>query len=227
MSYRNESTTTGTLCTLHTIMCLRSVMRVVKGVEKGSQVAKEGRRAKERNETDGTRTGERHLFSARGKRARGGGESREVDVAKMKAVIRVIHGIPEAIRTGCDLRLKPRVESSRIDEGRGRDGEGVGESPERRESPGDVDLARGPAVGAAGAQGGRRGGARQGPQRTTGTRRRVLRGGKGGSGAFGRRPRKRGIGRVEETCEKLRGEAWILGTRRGSRQRVGRTLGTR
>ena len=112
---------------------------------------------------DGTRTGERHLLGARGKGARGGGKSREVDAAKMKAAIRVIHGIPGAIGTGQDLCLKPRVESCLIDEGRGRGGEGVGESLERRGSPSEVDLARGPAVGVAGTRGGKRGGARQGP----------------------------------------------------------------
>ena len=97
----------------------------------------------------------------------------------MKTAVRGIHGIPGAVGTGRDLHLKPGVESCLIDEGRGRRQEGVGESPERRGSPSDVDLARGPAVGAAGTQGGKRGGVRREPQRTTGMRRRVLRGGKG------------------------------------------------
>ena len=189
---------------------------------------REGRRARERNETDGTRTGERHLFSARGKRARRGGKSREVDVAKVKAAIRVTHGIPGAIGIGRDLCLKPGVESSRIDEGRRRGGEGMGESLERRGVPSEVDLARGPAVGVAGTRGGKRGGVRRGPQRTTGTRCRALRGGKGGGRAFGRRPRKRGEARRKEPHEKLGGKVGqILGTRQGRRQRGCRTLGTR
>ena len=100
-------------------------------------------------------------------------------MAKVKAAVRGIHRIPGTVRAGRDLRLKPGVESCLIDEGRGREREGVGESPKRRGSPSEMDLARGPAVGAAGTRGGKRGGARRGPKRTTGTRRRALRGGKG------------------------------------------------
>ena len=39
----------------------------------------------------------------------------------------------------------------------------------------------------------------QGPQRTTGTRHRALRGGKGGGRAFGRRPRRKVVGRGGQT----------------------------
>ena len=42
---------------------------------------REGRRAKERNEMDGTRTEERRLFNARWERAGGGGECQEVRAA--------------------------------------------------------------------------------------------------------------------------------------------------
>ena len=99
--------------------------------------------------------------------------------AEVKAAIRGAHWIPGAIGTGRDLRLKPGVKRSLIDEGGRCQREGVGESPEGRGIPSEVDPARGPAVGAAGTQGRKRGGVRWGPRRTTGTRRRALRGGKG------------------------------------------------
>ena len=52
-------------------------------MERGSQVAKEGRRAKEHNEMNGTGTEKRCLLSARWERARGRGECREVRPAKV------------------------------------------------------------------------------------------------------------------------------------------------
>ena len=91
----------------------------------------------------------------------------------------MINVIPGAVGTVGDLCLKPGVKHRRIDKGRGRGGKGMGESPKGRGIPSEVDLAQGPAVGAAGTCGGKRGGVRRGPQRTTGTRCRVLRGGKG------------------------------------------------
>ena len=121
----------------------------------------------------------RRSFSARWEGARVRGECREVASAKVEASIGVSNGIPGAVGAVVDLHPKPGVESHQIDKGGGRVGKGVGEGLEGRGIPGEVDLARGPAVGAAGTQGGKGGGARRGPHRTTGTRCRVLRGGKG------------------------------------------------
>ena len=77
----------------------------------------------------------------RWKGVRVGGERREVDVAKVEVLIRVIHRISGAVRAGRDLRLKPRVESGLIDEGGRCQGKGIGESPEGRGGPSEVDLA--------------------------------------------------------------------------------------
>ena len=166
------------------------------------------------------------------------GESREINLAKVKAAIGGIHGIPGAIRTGRDLHLKPGVECSLIDEGGRCRREGMWESPEGRGSPSEVDPARGPAVGAAGTRGGKRGRVRRGPQRTTGTRRRAQRGGKGESRVFGQRPQrlKEAVGRRSQAALAVRleggliqeqefGRSWgcrTLGTRRGHGRREGR-----
>ena len=107
----------------------------------------------------------------------------------------------------------------------------MGESPEGGGVPGDVDPARSPTVGAACARGdGRRGGVRRGPQRATGTRRRALRGGKGGSRAFGRRPRGReeAVRGRSQTTLAIRLEGDSIQEREFGRGRRGRrTLGTR
>ena len=93
----------------------------------------------------------------------------------------------------------------------------MGESPERRGSPSEVDLARGPAVRVAGTQGGKRGGVQRGPLRTAGTRRRVLRGGKGGCRAFGRRLQERGEASGGATHEVFgeRPGSWARGEKAG------------
>ena len=92
----------------------------------------------------------RRLLSIRWKGARVGGERRKVRAAEMKAAIRGVHGIPGTVRAGVHLHAKPEVEHSREDEGGVSRGKGMGESPKGRGVPGDVDLARGPAVGGAG-----------------------------------------------------------------------------
>ena len=101
----------------------------------------------------------------------------------MEVSIGVPNGIPGTVGAVVDLHPKPRVERRQIDEGRGRGGKGVGECPKGRGVPSEKDLARGPAVRVAGTRGGkrgrRRGGEKRGPQRTTGTGHRALRGGKG------------------------------------------------
>ena len=145
------------------------------------------------------------------------------------------NGIPGTIGADVHLLHQPGVEHRRPVEGRGRGGKGVGESPEGRGIPGEVDLARGPAVGAAGTRGGKRGRGRRGPNRTTGTRRRALRGGKGRGRAFGRRPRDKGVrwrgGKAESGQSSFnihtrrheggRGGRRTLGTRRGRGRRRG------
>ena len=67
----------------------------------------------------------------------------------------------------------------------------MGECLKRGGVSSEVDLVRGPAHCATGTQGSGRGGVRQESQRTTGTRCWALRGGKGGSRAFGRRLREK------------------------------------
>ena len=91
--------------------------------------------------------------------------------AKVEASIGVTNGIPGTIGAGEHLRLKPGVERRQSDEGRGRGGQGVGERPKGRGIPSEMDLAQGPAMGAAGTRGGRGGRARRRPLRTTGMRR--------------------------------------------------------
>ena len=169
----------------------------------------------------------RRLFGARREGARGGGEGREVRLAHVKASIGVVNGIPGTVRADFHLRLKPGVKRRRIDEGRERGGKGVGESPKGRGIPCEVDLARGPAVRAAGTRGGKGGRGRRGPHRTTGTGRRALRGGKGRGRAFGRRPRDKGARWRGGKAETGQGGFNIHTTRR-ERSRGGcRTLGTR
>ena len=54
----------------------------------------------------------RRSLSVRWEGAGGRGERREVDSAKVEAAIRMVHGIPGAVRAGRDLSLKPGVERS-------------------------------------------------------------------------------------------------------------------
>ena len=54
---------------------------------------------------NGTRWGERWLGNTRWDRARVGGESQEMNLAKVKEAIRIAQGIPRAISTGQDLLL--------------------------------------------------------------------------------------------------------------------------
>ena len=64
-----------------------------------------GHRAKECRVMNGTRWGERWLGNTRWDRARVGGESQEMNLAKVKEAIRIAQGISRAISTGQDLLL--------------------------------------------------------------------------------------------------------------------------
>ena len=174
---------------------------------------------------NGHQVGGRQLRGTRWKRAGVRGERRKMDAAEVEAVIRCVRGILRAVITGRDLFLKCERKHSREDKGGGRGGEGMGEEPERGGVLCEVDPARGPARCVTGTQGT----GRREPLQTTGMGHRALRGGKGGSRAFGQCPRKRG-GRRSRGCDPRK----ILGGKGGGSQgtRCGssrgcRTLGTR
>ena len=61
--------------------------------------------------------------------------------AEVEAAIRMVHGIPGAVRAGVNLHLKPGVERSQEDEGGVGRREGMGKGPEGGGVPGDVDPA--------------------------------------------------------------------------------------
>ena len=105
---------------------------------------------------------------------------------------------------------------------------GVGEHLKRGGVPSEVDPARSPACCATGTQGmGRGGRGMQGPQRTMGTRHRVLRGGKGGGRAFGQCPRRKAVGRGGQTGLAVGLEGDFIQERKLGRSQGCRTLGTR